>query len=319
MKRIGILTSGGDSPGMNAVIRGVVRSGIFNDIEIYGIKNGYSGLINGDLVKMDASSVGDIIQRGGTILGTSRSREFKTPEGIKKALNVLEVYNIDSLVVAGGDGTFKGANELSKHGIKVGAIPCTIDNDLGYTDFTVGFFTAMNTVVEAIGNIRDTTDAHSRANVVEVMGRNCGDLALYSGIAGGAESILIPEEDYPIDRVAEKMLNGKNRGKRHHIIVVAEGIGNPYSIAEELQIKTGIETKVTVLGYLQRGGSPNVVDRIMASAMGKDAVDYLMEDGGSFALGIRGNQVVAVPLQESLEAEKHFNKNLYDILKILSI
>lgn len=319
MKKIAILTSGGDAPGMNAVIRAVVRSAIYNGYEVYGVKNGYEGLIDGQLEKMNESSVADIIHRGGTILGTSRSERFETQEGQLKALNILEVFGIDKVIVAGGDGSMKGALALSKHGIDVVGLPLTIDNDMGYTDYTIGFFTAITTATDAISHIRDTSGAHGRANVVEVMGRNCGDIALYAGIASGAESILIPEKETNIDNIAKKALIGKNRGKRHHIIIMAEGAGNSFEIAEKFEELTGIDTRVTILGYIQRGGSPNVVDRIMASSMGNKAVEQLCKEKGSFAIGMKDGAVEVFNLEEALKAKKEFKDNLKDILEITSI
>lgn len=319
MKKIGILTSGGDSPGMNAAIRSVLRTGIYRGCKMYGVYGGYLGLINGDIHEMDVSSVADIIHRGGTILGTSRSPEFMTEEGFQKALNVLRVFGIDSLAILGGDGSFRGALDLSQAGIKVGCIPCTIDNDLGYTDYTVGFFTAVSTVTDAIGNIRDTSSSHGRANVVEVMGRHCGDLALYAGIAGGAESIIVPEKEFSMEEVAKKALTGRKRGKRHHIIVLSEGVGAPYDLAHRLKELTGIDTKVTILGYIQRGGAPNVADRIIATSMGSLLVDLLLDYQGPKALGLKHNNVFAMDLEEALGVKKVFRDDLYEILKVVSI
>lgn len=319
MKKIGILTSGGDSPGMNAAIRAVVRTSIYNDIEVYGIRNGYTGLINADLFPMEIASVADIIHRGGTVLGTSRSKEFMTEEGVKKALNVLEVYGIEHLVILGGDGSFRGALELQKEGINVAALPCTIDNDLGYTQYSIGFFTAVTTVTNAISNIRDTSSSHGRANVVEVMGRACGDIALYAGVAGGAESVILPEKEYNIDEVAKKAMEGRKRGKRHHIIVLAEGVGSAYELASELKTITGIDTKVTVLGYIQRGGSPDVVDRIMGTSMGSQAVNELIKGNNGIALGVKDNNVFSMDLKKAIEIEKIFKEDLYEKLKIVSI
>ncbi|MGO1713422.1 MAG: ATP-dependent 6-phosphofructokinase, partial [Senegalia sp. (in: firmicutes)] len=223
MKTIGVLTSGGDAPGMNAAIRAVVRTAIYNGVRVLGIKQGYNGLINGDIREMELSSVADIIHRGGTKLRTARSEEFKTEEGRKKALNILEVFGIDGLVVIGGDGSFKGAQKLNEMGLPTIGIPGTIDNDLGYTDYTIGFDTAVNTVLDAVSKLRDTSTSHGRANIIEVMGRHCGDIALYSGLAGGAESVIIPEVGYEVDSVCKKLLQGKNRGKLHSIIMIAEG------------------------------------------------------------------------------------------------
>ncbi|SHK03382.1 6-phosphofructokinase, partial [Caminicella sporogenes DSM 14501] len=264
MKTIGVLTSGGDAPGMNAAIRAVVRTAIYNGIKVMGIDRGYNGLINGNIKEMDLSSVGDIIHRGGTVLRTARCEEFKTEEGRQKALTVLKVFGIEGLVVIGGDGSFQGAQKLSHAGIKTIGIPGTIDNDLAYTDYTIGFDTALNTVLDSVSKIRDTSASHGRANIIEVMGRHCGDIALYSGLAGGAESIIVPEEDFDIDSICKKLIQGKNRGKLHSIIMLAEGIGNAFELGKEIEEKTGIETRVTILGHVQRGGSPTAFDRILA-------------------------------------------------------
>lgn len=319
MKTIGVLTSGGDAPGMNAAIRAVVRAGIFNDFKMMGIRQGYSGLINGDIEEMNLSSVADIIHRGGTTLRSSRSDEFKTKEGFEKALNVLRIFGIDGLVVLGGDGTLKGARELSKAGIPTIGIPCTIDNDCGFSDFTIGFFTAVETVVDAISKIRDTSTSHGRANVIEVMGRHCGDIALYAGLAGGAESIIVPEVDFNIDEVCKKAIQGKNRGKLHHIIVLAEGVGNAYDVSKSIEEKTGIDTRVTILGYIQRGGNPTSYDRIIASKMGNKAIELLKEGKSDRALGIKCNQIIDIDIKEALEMEKEFDIDMYNTARILSI
>lgn len=319
MKKIGVLTSGGDAPGMNAAIRGVIRTGIYNKIDMVGIRDGFDGLINGNIFDMKINSVADIIHRGGTILGSARSDEFITDEGFKKALDIIKVFKIDGIVVLGGDGTFKGARELSKAGIPTIGIPCTIDNDLGYTDYTIGFYTAVETVVDAIGKIRDTSSSHGRANVIEVMGRDNGDIALYSGLAGGAESIIVPEMNFDMDAVIKKTLEGKQRGKLHNIIVLAEGVGNAYEVAKEVEEKTGIETRVTVLGYIQRGGSPTSFDRILASKMGRKAVELLIDNDGGKALGVNGSNLIHVEIEKALEIEGKFNEFIYDTAKILSI
>lgn len=319
MKRIAILTSGGDAPGMNAAIRAVVRSALYKGWTVYGIDGGYQGLIEARLEELTLSSVADIVHRGGTILGTSRSEEFQRSEGRKKALTVLKIYEIDALVVLGGDGSFRGAATLQKEGIAVIGIPCTIDNDLGYTAYTIGFFTAVATATEAISKIRDTTSSHGRANVVEVMGRSCGDLALYAGLAGGAENIIIPEKDFSMEELAKKALEGKKRGKRHHIIVLAEGVGKPYEVARKLEELTGIDTKVTILGYIQRGGAPNVLDRIIATNMGFEAVERLEKGESGLALGYKDEEVFGMDLLEAVSVEKEFNQRLYDILKVVSI
>ncbi|MFA7411408.1 MAG: 6-phosphofructokinase [Tissierellaceae bacterium] len=319
MKTIGILTSGGDAPGMNPAIRAVVRAGIFNGFKIMGIRQGYNGLINGDIYEMNLSSVADIIHRGGTMLRSARSDEFKTEAGFKKALNVLDVFGIDGLVVLGGDGTLRGARDLYNAGIPTIGIPCTIDNDCGYSDYTIGFFTAVETVVDAISKIRDTSTSHGRANVIEVMGRKCGDIALYAGLAGGAESIIIPEVEFDIDEVCKRAIQGKNRGKLHHIIVLAEGVGNAYEVAKDIQDKTSIDTRVTVLGYIQRGGNPSSYDRILASKMGNRAVELLLEGKMGRTLGVKCNEIIDLEINQALDIEKKFNLDMYNTSKILSI
>lgn len=319
MKTIGILTSGGDAPGMNAAIRAVIRTAIFNNINIVGIKQGYEGLINGEIEEMNLSSVADIIHRGGTILRSSRSEEFMTEEGFKRALNVIKVFGINGIIVLGGDGSFKGARKLANAGVPTMGIPCTIDNDMGYTDYTIGFFTAVETAAEAIGKIRDTSTSHGRANIIEVMGRNSGDIALYSGISGGAESIIVPEIKFNIDEVIKRAIRGRNRGKLHHIIVLAEGVGNPYDLAEDIKEGTDIDTRVTILGHVQRGGTPTSFDRIMASEMGRRAVELLLEGKSGRALGIKCNNVMDLDIIEALDIEKKFNEEMYETAKILSI
>lgn len=319
MKAIGVLTSGGDAPGMNAAVRAVVRSGIYNGVKVMGIKQGYKGLIEGNIKEMNLSSVADIIHRGGTRLRTARSEEFKTEEGRKKALNVLKVFGIEGLVVIGGDGSFRGAQKLSEAGIKTIGIPGTIDNDLSYTDYTIGFDTAVNTVVDAISKIRDTTSSHDRANIIEVMGRNCGDIALYSGLAGGAESIIVPEEKFDVDQVCKKLIQGRNRGKLHSIILLAENIVNAYDFGEEIQNITGIATRVTILGHIQRGGTPTAFDRIIASKMGAKSVELLLNGKSGRVVGIKGNGVIDLDIDEALSVERQFDKEMYDLTKILSI
>ena len=319
MKTIGILTSGGDAPGMNAAVRSVVRTSIYNNVRILGIKKGYNGLLNGEIEEMNLSSVADIIHRGGTMLRSARCDEFRTEEGLNKALNVIRVFGIDGLIILGGDGTFKGAKNLNDSGIPTICIPCTIDNDMGYTDYTIGFFTAVETAVDAISKIRDTSTSHGRANIVEVMGRNCGDIALYSGVAGGAESIIVPEVEFNIDDVCKRVIQGRNRGKLHHIIAIAEGVGNAYEVAKEIEDKTGTETRVTILGHVQRGGTPTIFDRIIASKMGNKAVELLLSNQSGKALGMKCNEIININLDEALETKKEFDKNMYDIAKILSI
>ncbi|MFR7871275.1 MAG: 6-phosphofructokinase [Fenollaria timonensis] len=319
MKTIAIFTSGGDAPGMNAVIRSVVRTAIYNDLKVLAIKEGYNGLIKGDIETMTLSSVADIIHRGGTILRTARSDEFMTEEGINQALEVIKKFKIDAIVVLGGDGTLRGARELARRGIKVIGVPCTIDNDLGYTDYTIGFLTAVETAVSAISKLRDTSESHGRAIVLQVMGRNCGDIALYSGIAGGAESIVIPEVKLDTDAIIKKIQNGRKRGKKHHIIVAAEGALDAYELARIIEEKGAIETRVTVLGYVQRGGVPTVQDRILASDFGYEAVNLLLSGKSGLALGYRSGKIIEVDIDEALETKTAFDKDQLKMVDILSI
>lgn len=319
MKTIAILTSGGDAPGMNAVIRSVVRTAIYNDLKVLAIKEGYNGLIKGDIETMTLSSVADIIHRGGTILRTARSDEFMTEEGINQALEVIKKFKIDAIVALGGDGTLRGARELARRGVKVIGVPCTIDNDLGYTDYTIGFLTAVETAVSAISKLRDTSESHGRSIVLQVMGRNCGDIALYSGIAGGAESIVIPEVELNTDAIIKKIKNGRKRGKKHHIIVAAEGALDAYELARIIEEKGAIETRVTVLGYVQRGGVPTVQDRILASDFGYEAVNLLLSGKSGLALGYRSGKIIDVDIDEALETKKAFDKDQLKMVDILSI
>lgn len=320
MKKIGILTSGGDSPGMNAAIRAAVRGGIYLGLEVYGIDKGYEGLIDGEIEPMSISSVSDILQRGGTILRTARSERFMTPEGQKRAISMLENFGIDSLVIIGGDGSLRGGLDLDRRGITVMGLPGTIDNDLGYTDYTIGFDTSVNTVLSAISNIRDTSSSHERTTVIEVMGRHCGDIALYAGLTGGAETILIPEMPVDINAICKKMIQGRNRGKLHNIIVKAEGIDlSTHELADILKDRTGMETKIVVLGYIQRGGSPTARDRMLASRMAFKAVELLAEGSESRAIGINGSEIVHYPLEDALKMTREYDKDVMKLADILSI
>ncbi|RBP44755.1 6-phosphofructokinase [Garciella nitratireducens] len=319
MKKIAILTSGGDAPGMNAAIRAVVRTAIYHHLDVVGVIRGYNGLIQGDMKPMDLASVSDIIHRGGTILYSARSKEFKTEEGQKKAVQQLKNAGVDGLVVIGGDGSFRGAQKLSQLGIKTIGIPGTIDNDISCTDYTIGFDTVVNTVLDAISKIRDTSSSHERTNIIEVMGRNCGDIALYAGLAGGAEAIIVPEKGFDIEAVCKKILQGKARGKRHSIVLLAEGEGNAYDVGKHIQQKTGIETRATILGYIQRGGAPSAFDRILASKMGSMAVELLLDDKTSRVICIRNNHYVDIDIDEALSMKKQFNDNFYELSQILSI
>ncbi len=319
MEKIAVLTSGGDAPGMNAAIRAVVRYAIFNGIEVYGIQRGYRGLMEGDFTPMQVSSVGDIIHRGGTILRSARCPEFKEPEGQKKAINVLEVYKIDGLVIIGGDGSFMGAKALSDRGFPAIGLPGTIDNDLAYTDFTIGFDTAVNTALDAISKLRDTTSSHERVSIIEVMGRNCGDIALYAGLTGGAEAILVPEIPYDIDEICKKLISSTNRGKTQSIILVSEGIGSATEIGHVIQERTGLEARATILGHIQRGGSPTSTDRLIASQMGAKAVQLLIEGKSSRVVGIKENKIFDMDITKALEIRRDFDYEMYELAQILSI
>lgn len=318
MKTIGMLTSGGDAPGMNAAIRAIARTCFEEGVRVKGIRFGYDGLMAGDIYEMNVSSVADIIQKGGTILGSARSEEFVTPEGKEKAVQILHQFGIEGLVVIGGDGSFRGAAALHNLGIRTVGIPGTIDNDLGYTDYTIGFHTAVETVIESIGKLRDTSNSHGRANIIEVMGRNCGDIALYAGLAGGAETIIVPEHSFSMSDITDRIQRGRRRGKRHHIIVVAEGVGEPYSMQKEIEAVTGVETKITILGHVQRGGSPSFTDAKLGSEMGYRAVKALLSGSSSVAVGVRGNEVFTMPILEAVEVPHHFNEELYEIARVLS-
>lgn len=319
IKTIGVLTSGGDAPGMNAAIRAVVRTGIFNGLKVMGIQKGYHGLINGYVREMSLSSVADIIHRGGTMLQTARSSEFMTEEGQQKALNIMKVFGIQGLIVIGGDGSFKGALELAKKGAKVIGVPGTIDNDIPFADYTIGFDTAVNTALEAIGRIRDTTSSHNRANIVEVMGRNSGHIALSAGLAGGAESIIVPEVGYDVDEVCRRIMHGRNRGKLHSIIVMAEGVGGAFEMARAIEEKVAVETRVTILGHVQRGGSPTAFDRVMASRLGARAVELHMEGQTAKMAGLRNNKIYEEDLEQVITSKKEFSAEMYALAKILSI
>ncbi len=319
MKRIGVLTSGGDSPGMNAAIRAVVRCGIDAGLEVWGIERGYEGLLDGELKLMDRSSVGDILHRGGTVLKTARSERFREDKWIDRAVEILQTFGIEGVVIIGGDGSLHGGLGLAKRGIKVMGLPGTIDNDLNYTDFTIGFDTAVSTVLEAISKIRDTSSSHDRTSVIEVMGRSCGDIALYSAIAGGAECVLIPEEEEDINKVCRKIIEGSNRGKLHSIIIKAEGTPTPSGeLVKLIEERTGKETKLVVLSYLQRGGSPTLNDRMLATLCGAKAVEMLKDDFESKAIGTVDGHIVAYDLEEALNMPKRFDEDLYKLIDVLS-
>ena len=318
MRNIAVLTSGGDAPGMNAAIRAVVRSGINSGFRVFGIKRGYNGLIQGDIQEMHMSSVADIIQRGGTILRTARSEEMRTPEGIAKAVNVANVFNIEGIVIIGGDGSFMGAQKLTESGIDCIGIPGTIDNDLAYTDYTIGFDTAVNNVLDAVNKIRDTSTSHERVSIIEVMGRHCGDIALHAGIAGGAESIIVPEVEFSVDDICRKLLQGKSRGKLHSIIILAEGAGDGIELEKQIASKVDMEVRTTILGYIQRGGNATAVDRLLASRMGAKAVELLSEGKSSRVVGIKENRIFDMDIHEALAMKRVFHKELLQLSDILS-
>ena len=320
MKRIGVLTSGGDSPGMNAAVRAVVRCGIDAGMEVFGIYRGYEGLLDGEIRPLTRNDVGDILHKGGTVLKTARCPEFKTAEGKRQAANILDTFGIEGVVVIGGDGSLRGAKELSTQcGVTAMGIPGTIDNDLGYTDYTIGFDTAVNTVLDAISKIRDTSSSHERTSVIEVMGRHCGDIALYSGIAGGAEAVLIPEIEWNVNDICMKILSGANRGKEHSIIINAEGSGiKSEKLAREIEARTGRATREVILSYIQRGGVPSLRDRWLATMTAAKAVDLLLADSDSKAIGIVDGHIMAVDLNQALLTKRDIDLGAYELIGVLS-
>jgi len=305
MKRIGILTSGGDAPGMNAAIRAVVRKSIFDGIEVYGINYGFAGLVAGDIRRLDVADVGDKIQRGGTFLYSARYPEFATEEGQLKGIEQLKKFGIEGLVVIGGDGSYHGAMALTKRGFPAVGIPGTIDNDIPGTDFTIGFDTAINTVLESIDRIPDTATSHVRTIVIEVIGRNDGDIALLSVVAGGADEIIIPEHDFDMKNVAKRIQEGRDRGKKHCLIILAEGVMGGNEFADKLSEYGDFHTRVSILGHVVRGGSPSARDRVLASKFGSYAVELLKEGKGGLCIGMLDNQVVAADIIDTLENNKH--------------
>ncbi len=318
MKNVAVLTSGGDAPGMNAAIRSVVRSSISMGLNVFGINKGYNGLIRGDIHQMNMASVADIIQKGGTILRTARSEEFKTEEGQNKAVSIAKVFNIDGIVVIGGDGSFMGAKKLTEKGIACIGVPGTIDNDLAYTDYTIGFDTAVNNVLDAVNKIRDTSTSHERVSIIEVMGRNSGDIALYSGLAGGAESIIVPEVEYSVEDVCRRLIIGRNRGKLHSIIIIAEGAGDAKELEEQIRQRVDMDVRTSILGYIQRGGNTTAADRVLASRLGARAVELLAEGKGGRVVGIKDNKIVDVDISNALSMKKEFDHELYKLATTLS-
>ena len=320
MKSIAVLTSGGDSPGMNAAVRAVVRTACQRGIKVYGVDRGYTGLIKGDVHEMNLRSVSDIITRGGTILYSARCPEFKTEEGIQKAVDTCKRVGIDGMVIIGGDGSFRGARDLSLRGIPCIGLPGTIDNDISCTDYTIGYDTCLNTIVQMVDRIRDTSESHDRCTVVEVMGRGAGYLALESGIAVGATSILVPEVEYDIERdIIARIREFQKTGKRHFIVIVAEGVCGTAEIAKKIEAETGVESRATILGHVQRGGSPTARDRIMASQMGSRAVDLLTQGIGNRVVGIRDNKIVDFDIFEALKMTKTIDMKDYELAHEISI
>lgn len=320
MKSIAVLTSGGDAPGMNPAVRAVVRTACQRGIKVYGVDRGYTGLINGDIHEMNLRSVSDIITRGGTILYSARCPEFKTEEGLQKAVATCKKFGIDGMVIIGGDGSFRGARDLSLRGIPCIGLPGTIDNDISCTDYTIGYDTCLNTIVQMVDRIRDTSESHDRCTVVEVMGRGAGYLALEAGIAVGATSIIVPEVEYDIERdVIARIREFQKTGKKHFIVIVAEGVGGTAEIAKKIEAETGVESRATILGHVQRGGSPTARDRIMASQMGSRAVDLLTQGIGNRVIGIRDNKIVDFDIFEALKMTKTINMKDYELAHEISI
>ena len=320
MKRIGLLTSGGDAPGMNAAIRAVVRSGIYYGMEVFGVERGYAGLIDDNVYQMEMRSVSNIVQCGGTKLRTARCLEMLTPEGQKKAVDTLQKHGIEGLVVIGGDGSFRGARVLSEqYGVPTIGIPGTIDNDLEYTDYTLGFDTAVNTCLDIINKLRDTMTSHERVSVVEVMGRRCGDIALYSGIASGAEIIVVPEISFDMNDIISRINRSRASGKHSNIIVIAEGVMSADKFAKELQEHTTYDVRPTCIGHVQRGGSPSMADRMLAAQFGNKAVRLLKDGIGNRVVGIRDNKIIDMDIIEAVSMKKTFNNELYETLQMISM
>ena len=319
-KSIAVLTSGGDAPGMNAAVRAVVRTGLNFGMKVYGVMRGYNGLLTGDLKEMNMRSVSDIMQHGGTALYTARSPEFNTPAGVEKAANMCREKGIEGVVVIGGDGSFRGARDLTNAGINCIGVPGTIDNDIACTDYTIGYDTALNTAMEMIDRIRDTTESHDRCSVVEVMGRRCGDIALNTGVAVGALTTLVPEIPYDFHRdVLDRIRLAQSTGKRHYIIVVAEGVGNTEELAQRIPRHTGIETRATILGHVQRGGAPTLRDRVVASRMGYHAAELLFNGIGNRVVAMKGEQIVDFDITEALNMPRTFDEKMYRVSAVLSI
>ena len=321
IKKIGVLTSGGDAPGMNAAIRAGVRTGRYFDLNVIGIRKGYNGLINGEIKEMYSRDVSNVMNLGGTILHTARCPEMMTPEGLDKAAAIYKILSLDALIVIGGDGSYRGMAELAKRGVNCVGIPATIDLDMNNTEYTIGFDTAVNTGMDALNKLRDTSSSHERCSVVEVMGRDAGYIAVWCGMVGGAEDVMFPKEKDTIDskEVIQQILANRSTGKRHNLIVVAEGVGGTQKLAKDIQEITGIQTRATILGHLQRGGSPTAIDRMHASMMGYHAVKALLEGRENIVIAYNKGQYEVLDLFEALDMKKSLDKEIYDVVKILSI
>ena len=320
IKTIAVLTSGGDAPGMNAAIRAVVRTAIYRGLKVKGIKKGYNGLLNEDIIDMEPRHVSDIIQRGGTVLGTARCLEFKRPEYQEKGAEICRQHGIDGIVVIGGDGSYRGAQALSRQGINTVGIPGTIDLDIACTEYTIGFDTAVNTAMEAIDKVKDTSSSHERCSIIEVMGRHAGYIALWCGIANGAEDILLPEKyEYNEQEIINHIIASRKRGKIHHLIINAEGIGHSTSMARRIEAATGLETRATILGYMQRGGSPTAMDRYYASVVGAYAVDIMLEGKTNRVVGYSHGKFQDFDIEEALMMEKGIDEYQYEVAKMLTI
>lgn len=320
IKRIGVLTSGGDAPGMNAAIRAVARTAAYYGISCLGIRRGYNGLINGDIVELDARSVNGIISRGGTMLYTARCPEFMTEDGIQKAANTCKYLGIDGLIAIGGDGTFRGARDLAAHGVSTVGVPATIDNDIASTHYSIGFDTACNTAMEAIDKLRDTMQSHERCSVVEVMGRRAGHLALNVGIACGATAVLVPEKELNFETdIVEKIREGRINKRSHYIIIVAEGVGNAIEVSEHIRRETGIDARLTILGHIQRGGSPSAQDRVVASCMGEYAVSTLLKGKSNRVVCSINSEIVDHDINEALEMHKDVSDKMYQTSRIMAV
>ena len=320
IKTIGVLTSGGDAPGMNAAIRAVVRKAIQNGVNVKGILKGYQGLLNEEIIDLQARNVSDIIQRGGTVLGTARCLEFMTEDGQNKGVEICKKHGLDGVIVIGGDGSYRGARALALKGVNTIGLPGTIDLDIACTEYTIGFDTAVNTAMEAIDKVRDTSSSHERCSIIEVMGRNAGHIALWCGVANGAEDILLPEKyDYDEQKLINNIINNRKRGKKHHIIVNAEGIGHSTSMAKRIEAATGVETRATILGYMQRGGSPTCKDRYYASIMGAYAADILCKGGSNRVVGYQHGTFVDFDIEEALQMKKGIPDYQYEVSRLLSV